>query len=148
MTIAIRELGIGDKMMLEELLDAVTPGWSDDLAPGGSGPMAFLAQPRSFVFGAYVDNDASGWLWGAQTFRPDGQLLSVIHEVTVTSENRRRGIGRSLIEAAIGLAGRRGSRALQGLISADDPAAIGLCLAAGGSPNSDGGELLFTWPMP
>lgn len=148
MAIAIRELQLGDTMMLEELLDTLQPGWADGLAPGASGPTAFLAQPRSFAFGGYVDNTPVGWLWGSQTFRPDGRLLFTVHEITVDEDMRRRGVGRSLLDAAIGLAARNGGYALQLMTPLDSEAATALCRAAGAVTTSERGERLFVWRYP
>lgn len=123
MSIAIRELGLADKLLLEELLDTVSPGWSDALAPGASGVIAFLSQPRAFAFGAYVDNDPAGWLWGAQTLKPDGRRTSHVFDVTVVSEHRRKGIASALLDAAAGLAMTEGSEQIR-LTAAADKAGI------------------------
>lgn len=113
MSIAIRELGIADKLLLEELLDTTCPGWSDEQAPGASGAIAFLSQPRTFAFGAYVDNDPAGWLWGAQSFHPNGRRTSRIHELIVVKEHLRKGIASALLDAAAGLARTEGSDQIQ-----------------------------------
>ncbi len=109
---AIRELGLADQMMVEELLGAVEPGWKDSLAPGASGATAFLADPKSFMFGAYVNNEPAGWLWGVHVRRPDGRVMTYVHELDVVEHHRRRGIGSTLMEAAVGAARREQSHRL------------------------------------
>ncbi len=146
MTIAIRELGLADTLMLEELLDTLSPGWTDELAPGASGPMAFLSQPRSFVFGAYVDNDPAGWLWGAQYFAPTGQRISVVHGLTVASEHRRKGLATALFDAAAGLARRDGSAVVHLTIEGHNSTGGSFCERIGGA-RSESGEALYSWTL-
>jgi ribosomal protein S18 acetylase RimI-like enzyme len=146
MSISIRELGIQDRLMLEELLDVCGPGWSDHLAPGASGPMAFIADPRSFVFGAYIDNEVVGWLWGAHMWRPDGRMMSYVHEVDVVADHRRKGVATSLVEAAIGLARRNESHAMWLLTDTTNEPAKALYEATGGARlREDGHDLAFVW---
>ncbi len=132
--------------MLEELLDVCGPGWSDHLAPGASGPMAFIADPRSFVFGAYIDNEVVGWLWGAHMWRPDGRMMSYVHEVDVVADHRRKGVATSLVEAAIGLARRNESHAMWLLTDTTNEPAKALYEATGGARlREDGHDLAFVW---
>ncbi len=145
MSIAIRELGLKDVMMLEELLDACGPGWSDHLKPGASGPLAFIAEPRSFVFGAYLDNDPVGWIWGAHMRRPDGRMMSYVHEIDVVAAHRRKGVGSSLIEAAVGLARRNGSHGIFLMTGADNDAANALYREMGAQRMSEAGEHGYAW---
>lgn len=145
MSIAIRQLGLADKMMLEELLDACGPGWSDHLAPGASGPLAFIAEPRSFIFGAYSDNDPVGWLWGANMWRPDGRTMSYVHEIDVIAEYRRKGVATSLIEAALAMAKRNGSHAMFLITGADNEEANALYRATGAERLSESGENGYAW---
>lgn len=146
MTIAIRELGLADAMMLEELLDALAPDWSDDLAPGASGPMAFLAQPRSFVFGAYVDNTPAGWAWGWQAFRPDGGRVSRVEDLRVLTEHQRRGIATALLDAATGRARRESSGGLQLVVTGTNLDGQRFCSERGGV-RSDAGDAVYTWKL-
>ncbi|MGH1489414.1 MAG: GNAT family N-acetyltransferase [Acidimicrobiales bacterium] len=143
MTIAIRELSIGDTLMLEELLDAVTPGWRNALAPGASGPLAFIAEPRTFVFGAYVDNAPAGWLWGIHVRRPTGRLMTYVHEVDVVAEHRRRGVARLLVDATLALARSGGSDRLW-LVT---DTANGLYKTAGATRRDDEGQIVYSWDL-
>jgi hypothetical protein len=53
--IEIRPLQAGETATLVELFDAVLPGFSERISNASSGPAAFLDDPASFAFGAYVD---------------------------------------------------------------------------------------------
>lgn len=112
MGLAIRLLGIGDAAALAELQDAVTPGWVDALDPGASGPIAFVADGDSFVYGAWRDDAALGWLWGVHARRPDGRVMTYVHEIEVIESARRQGVATLMLEAALGLARQRGSHKL------------------------------------
>lgn len=108
MTIAIREFGLADTVDLRELLDVVQPDWVDLMAPTASGPVAFLADPASFVFGGYVDGDPAGFAWGNRMRYPNGRVASYLHQLDVLESYRRRGIATMLVEAAIAHARRQG----------------------------------------
>jgi len=112
MPLAVRLLGIADADALVELQNAVAPGWVDALAPGASGPIAFVADGDAFVFGAYVGDAAVGWLWGVHARRPDGRTMTYVHQIDVVEAKRRQGIATLMLEAALGLARQRGSHKL------------------------------------
>lgn len=133
--------------MLEELLDTCAPGWSDALAPGASGPVAFMADSKTFVFGAYVDNVPVGWLWGAQFPRPDGRTMSYVHQLDVIEAHRRKGIASSLIEAAIGQARSAGVDRLWLTTRRTNLPARTLYEGLGGQPASEEGDVVFRWTL-
>ena len=132
MSIAIRQLGLADRMMVEELLDQFSPGWTDGLAPGASGATAFVADPRTFVFGAYVDHEPAGWLWGTHFRRPNGELTSYVDEVAVAEPYRRRGIATLLTQAALEASRAEGASALFLVTRAGNDAAHRLYRNLGG----------------
>lgn len=109
MAVAIRRLGLADGAMVEELLDHLSIGWTDGLAPSANGATAFLTDSNSFVFGAYVDHDPAGWLWGAHVRRPSGHTMTYVHELDVVEDHRRRGVATLLMNAAFDEARQRGS---------------------------------------
>ncbi|MEM9652439.1 MAG: GNAT family N-acetyltransferase [Actinomycetota bacterium] len=146
MSIAIRELGLADSLLLGELLDTLTPDWTDHLAPGASGPTAFLAQSRSFAIGAYADSDPAGWVWGTAAHRPDGTLDCRLGDLAVLPEQRRRGIGTALLDAAIAHAGRQGCHHLLLVTEPDDPAGHALCNRAGGTRTANAPET-YRWSL-
>lgn len=112
MSIAIRELGLADRAMVEELLDRFTPGWSDAMAPTASGVTAFVADPHAFMLGAYVDHDVAGWLWGTHFRRPNGEVTTYVDELEVAEPHRRRGIATLLMQAAFESSRAAGATAL------------------------------------
>jgi ribosomal protein S18 acetylase RimI-like enzyme len=144
-SIAIRELGLADKTMLEELLDVCQRDWTDHLTPGASGPMAFLTDTRTFIFGAYVDDEPAGWVWGVQIRRPDGRSMSYLHELDVVEGHRRRGIATSLMEAALNQARTAGSERLWLITHMANEPAQALYDSLGGRCLADDGELLYRW---
>ena len=147
MTVAIRELGLADKVLLEELLDACMPEWGDQLDPTASSPLAFLADSKAFVFGAYVNNEPAGWAWGVQIRRPEGRSMSYLHELEVLGAHHRKGIATSLMEAAINQARSSGSGQLWLITRTTNQAAQGLYRSLGGVRASEAGEIRFRWDL-
>lgn len=105
----VRELTDGDNGPLVDLFEAVLPGFTDLLGPDSSGPIEFLRDPASFLFGAYVDDDPAGLAWGVQMRYPNGRLVTYLHELDVRAEYRRRDIATALVRNATDLARQRGS---------------------------------------
>ncbi len=147
MSVSIRELGLADEAMVGELLDVMKPGWVDGLAPGASGPRAFVADTRSLMIGAYVDNEAAGWVWGSHIRRPTGQTMTYLHELDVVQPHRRRGLATMLVEAAIGAARRAGSDRLWLVTEADNDAANGLYRSLGAEALHDGAQRVYRWRL-
>lgn len=108
MAIEIRFLAGQDQEVLGALFDAVLPGFTESLLDA-AGPVLFLNDPRSFVFGAYVGGAPAGLAWGMQMRYPNGRLVTYLHELDVCEELRRRHIATSFIEASMTLARQRGS---------------------------------------
>jgi len=134
MSIAVRELGMGDRLMLEELVDALTRDAEgtpvvDALAPVASGALAFLASGDSFAYAAYLDNDVAGGFWGVRIRRPDGAVSVEIFDLHVMTGARRQGIGTLLVEAAVAHA-RRADAADVVLRGGPDVAALATSLGA------------------
>lgn len=108
MALAIRELGLADEEALRQLMDAVMPDWSDQLAPEASGPMAFLADGDNTVVGAYDGDAPVGWAWGVRIRYPTGRIVTYLHQLDVVDSHRRRGIATMLVEASMSIAKQRG----------------------------------------
>lgn len=113
MSIAVRELTLADHAMVDELREAVAADLGvdapDRLAPAASGAKAFLTDSGSFVFGAYVDHEVAGGVWGSMLRHPGGEITVEARELYVLAGTRRRGIGTLLIESSMGLAKRLGA---------------------------------------
>jgi len=146
-TISIRELGLADEAMVGELLDAIRPGWADALAPGASGPRAFVTDARSLAIGGYVDNEPAGLIWGVHVRRPSGALMTYLHELDVVEAYRRRGLATMLIEAAIGAARRTGSTRLWLITEVDNEPAGALYRATGAEVLNDGHQRVHRWEL-
>jgi len=146
-TISIRELGLADEAMVGELLDVIRPGWADALAPGASGPRAFVTDTRSLAIGGYVDNEPAGLLWGAHVRRPTGALMTYVHELDVVESHRRRGLATMLMEAAIGAARRSGSTRLWLITELDNEPATALSQATGAEALNDGHQRVYRWEL-
>jgi len=69
---------------------------------------AFLADPRHVMFLAVERGVVIGMASGFEYFHPDKPPHFFINEVGVSSAHQRRGIGRSLVEALLAEARRRG----------------------------------------
>ncbi len=151
MSLAIRELGLADKMLVEELLDTFSPDWRDALAPGASGAIAFLADGDSFMFGAYegsVDQgrDPVGWLWGAHMRRPDGRVMTYVHQLAVHEDHRRRGAASLLMEQALMAARQRSAHKLW-LVTRQANEASNPLYQSLGADFEPGGSQLYTWDL-
>lgn len=105
----VRTFEPGDHEELTELFVSVLSDFTDLLAPSGCGPDAFLNDPASFVFGAYVDDVPAGLAYGIEMRYPNGRLVTYLHELDVRSEFRRRGLATALIEQSMARARDRGS---------------------------------------
>ncbi|MCE9623551.1 MAG: GNAT family N-acetyltransferase [Actinomycetia bacterium] len=105
----IRLLAAGEADQLVALFAAVLPGSPTAEARQLDEPEAFLRDPSSFVFGAYIDDVPVGLAWGLQMRSPSGRLTTYVHELDVHESCRRRGIGSALIAEAMTLARLRGS---------------------------------------
>lgn len=146
MAFAIRELGIGDEADLRALMDAVVPGWEDHLAPGASGPRAFLADGHSTVVAAYADDEPVGWAWSARLRYPNGRLVTYLHELDVVDGHRRRGIATMLVEASMSIARQRGCSRFWLSTGGHNEAAQALYERLGGVRKPQG-DVNFWWEL-
>ena len=105
----VRELRADESAALLDLFEAMLPGWTANLVGGEGAPADFLADPTSFVLGAYVDEEPAGLAWGVQLRYPNGRLVTYLHELDVREPFRRRGIATALVRQAMALARARGS---------------------------------------
>lgn len=147
MSIAIRQLGLADGLMVEELLDVVEPGWADALQPGATASTAFLADAHTFMFGAYVDHDPVGWVWGVHVRRPDGRIMTYVHELDVVEAHRRKSIASLLMQAAIEEARQNGSHKLWLVTRRTNEAGNGLYVSLDGVTEEQGNQV-YIWDLP
>ena len=146
MSIAVRELTLADHAMVDELREAVASDRArpspDQLAPVASGSKAFLTDSGSFMFGAYVDHDVAGGVWGTTIRHPSGAITVEARELYVLAKARRRGIGTLLIESALGLARRGGAQTFE-IRSTTAEGIAELCTSLG----STQGAVVESWAL-
>ena len=146
MALAIRELTTSDEAALRELMDAVVPGWVDLLAPSASGPLAFLADDDTSVFGAYADGAPVGWAWGGRIRYPNGRRVTYLHELDVVESHRRQGIATMLIEASMEHARRAGCSRFWLSTGGHDEVAQALYEHLGGDRKPKG-DVTYWWEL-
>lgn len=95
-------------------------------------PWDFLADPYTLLMVAQEDDgELVGWLFGYELLRPDGRRMMLIHQVEVAAAARRRGHGRSLVDAALGVARARGHAEVLAVGGPGDPGARALFAGCG-----------------
>jgi len=94
-------------------------------------PFLHLVNARGFV--ATEDGVAIGWCWGYFLMRPDGSTMAYVHELEVTEQFRRTGVGRGLFLAFLGAAKAAGVKKLFLFTGAENLAARSLYDSLGGS---------------
>ena len=151
MSLAIREIGVADQILVEELLDTFEPGWNDALAPTASGAIAFLTDSNAFMFGAYegsieAGRDPVGWLWGMHARRPDGRVMTYVHQLEVHEDHRRRGVASLLMEQALNAARQRKAHKLW-LVTRQTNEASNPLYQSLGAEFEAGGSQLYTWTL-
>ncbi len=117
---AIRLIGLSDRALLGSAVEMFGAGSTsigsanDGSANDGSGTnqiiTRFVADARTFAFVA-VDaaEEVIGWSWGEVVSRPDGGGTAQIGALAVVADQRRKGVGTLLFEAAYGHARRAGA---------------------------------------
>lgn len=105
----IRELVSGDADRLVALFAAVLPDSATAQVGDTVAADAFLDDPDSFAFGAYIGDDPVGLAWGIRMRSPSGELTTYLHELDVHHGWRRRGVGSALVTTAMDTARARGS---------------------------------------
>lgn len=148
--LAIRELGLSDVDLVADVLDAVVPDWVDVLAPGASGPVAFVADRATFMFGAWADVDGVsrpvGMAWGAHVRYPTGRIMTYLHQLEVIESHRRQGIATMLTDASMALAHRLGHDRFWLSTGGHNDAAQALYRSMGGAAKPDG-DVNFWWDL-
>ena len=142
----IRELGRGDGRQLIELFAAAQPDSPTGRSAPHDGPEAFLADPGSFVLGAYVEGLPVGFAWGLQMRSPSGRLTTYLHELHVHGDRRRQGIGAALVTAAMDSARQRGSTRFWLSTGAHNLTAQGLYEMLGGD-RKPLGDVNYWWDL-
>lgn len=114
---------------------------------GGVGDNRFLSDPTTVALVARAGSRVAGWAWGYRQARPDGDTMLLLYELDVVAEQRRRGVGRSLIETFLSVARREGHRRVWVLTEVDNEAAVTLYEATGGE-RAPSGQIVYQWLLP
>ncbi|MFF1683779.1 MULTISPECIES: GNAT family N-acetyltransferase [unclassified Streptomyces] len=96
----------------------------------------FLRTPGHHLFLAYEGDEPVGFVSGVETVHPDKGVEMFLYELSVAEPFRRRGIGRSLVEALAALARERGCHGMWVGVDTDNAPALATYRGAGGK---DGG---------
>jgi GNAT superfamily N-acetyltransferase len=124
----IRRLGWEDGPLFAEVCERFGKGRAD---------ARILDEPGVHAFAALVDGELAGFAYCHVLPRLDGTENVFLYELAVDERFRRRGVGRSLLEETLRLAGRR---RLFVLADEDDGPGRALYDAAGGVPHT---QLLY-----
>ena len=107
----------------------------------------FLSDPTTVALVAHTGDRVAGWAWGYRQIRPDGDTMLLLYELDVVAEERRKGIGTSLVDAFLELGQREGHRRMWVLTEIDNEAAIALYEATGGE-RVQRGNVSYQWQLP
>lgn len=145
-TYSVRELKVSDRAYLDRILDRFRPDWQDNLPPGASGSLAFVADSATFTFGAFQGTEVAGYALGYRLRLPTGRKSLLLYDLEVAEEHRRQGLGILLLQAVLNLGNREGCIEMWLVTEADNEPAIELYKAAGGrAAAGGGGDLVFEW---
>ncbi|MFC9670346.1 GNAT family N-acetyltransferase [Streptomyces sp. NPDC056949] len=103
----------------------------------------FLLAPGHHLFLAYEDDGPVGFVSGVETIHPDKGVEMFLYELSVAEAYRRRGIGRSLVEALAALARERGCYGMWVGVDTDNAPALATYRGAGG--RDGGGCSVVEW---
>ncbi len=138
MHVDVRRLGSGDD---EAVLAA---GFLFDHIPDAEATRRFLGEPNHHLLVAYDRNEQPvGFISGVETTHPDKGTEMFLYELGVDQSARRRGVGRTLVEALSALARERGCYGMWVLTDDDNHAARATYSRAGGRTSSR--QLMIDW---
>ena len=145
-TYTVKELKLSDRELLDRILTQFQPDWHDDLAPGATGSLAFVADSATFAFGAFLGADTVGYAWGYRLRLPTGRKSLLLHDIEVAEEHRRQGLGSLLLQAVLNLGKREGCTQMWLVTERANQAANDLYEGSGGhAPSAPEGDLVYEW---
>jgi ribosomal protein S18 acetylase RimI-like enzyme len=116
-----------------------------DATVSAEGAAGFLRRPGHHLLFATVDGADVGFVSGVETTHPDKGTEMFLYELGVDEGNRRRGIGRALVEALADLARERGCYGMWVATERDNVAAIATYRGAGAAAPEPG--VTLTWSL-
>ena len=138
MEVAVCRLGPGD----EEAVHAARSLF--DHPPEAEATRRFLAEPTHHLLVAYDGADTPlGFVSGVELTHPDKGTEMFLYELGVDESARRRGVGRTLVQALAALAREQGCYDMWVLADADNEAAQATYTGAGGREASR--PVLLEW---
>lgn len=138
-SVTLGRMGPGD---VEAVLGA---GHLFDAEPTRSWTEDALARAGHHLLVAHVDGQPAGFVSGVEIAHPDKGVEVLLYELGVDEAYRRRGIGRSLVEALADLARELGCRQMWVPIDAEDDVAEAVYRAAGAGPVEAAG--ILSWDL-
>jgi ribosomal protein S18 acetylase RimI-like enzyme len=118
--------------------DRVSLGLAVKKFMGAAPDHGYLESPATLAFVAFTGTEVSGWCWGYRLGRPDGSSMLYLHQLEVSEEHRRRGIGRQLLRAFMTAGAKAGATKMFLTTAAHNTAARSLYAALGGGLASQG----------
>jgi ribosomal protein S18 acetylase RimI-like enzyme len=117
-----------------------------DHEPDVEATRRFLADPSHHLLVAYdAAGEPVGFVTGVELTHPDKGTEMFLYELGVDAAARRRGIGRSLVEALAGLARERGCYDMWTATETDNVAARATYLRAGAQATDP--QLVLEWDL-
>ncbi|MFI6055625.1 GNAT family N-acetyltransferase [Streptomyces violascens] len=105
----------------------------------------FLAAPGHLMLIAYIAGAPVGFVSGIEVLHPDKGSEMCLYELAVAEPQRRRGIGRALVDALAAVARERGCYDMWVGVDTDNDPALATYRAAGAK--DDGRFAMLTWPF-
>lgn len=139
MPVEVVEIGPGDIRLWADAV-ALFRGVQHD------GRHQFLSDPATVAFVARDGEGVVGWAWGFRQLRADGVSMLLLYEIEVVESERRKGIGRGLVEAFLDFGRSAGYQRVWLLTEAVNKDAVSLYEETGGH-RSDRGHVLYSWEL-
>jgi ribosomal protein S18 acetylase RimI-like enzyme len=138
--VSVRRLGPGDEAVLSQLAldgpryEEAGVAEADEVPLAPADASAFLADDRTHLFVAFLADDPVGFVVVNELLhRHTFTRMLLVYEIGVAEEQRRRGIGRALLDAVRTLAVEQGIPEGFVLTEATNAPAMALYAAAGGT---------------
>lgn len=135
MPVDVIELGPGDHRLWAAAVDLFR-GVQHDLHH------QFLSDPATIAVVARDGDKIAGWAWGYRMLRADGDSMLLLYEIEVVESERRRGVGRALVEAFLGIGRQEGHKKMWLLAN---EGARALYESVGGQRSEDND--LYSWQL-
>lgn len=106
----------------------------------------FLSDPVTVAFVARDGASLVGWAWGYRLLRADGDSMLLLYEIEVVDSERRKGIGRGLVDAFLDLGRSERCQKVWLFTETDNKDAVSLYEETG-AHRSNRGHVLYSWEL-